>query len=803
MRYTPLDLLGGSNVDDNVAWSREDTINYIPQKASSSGARTEHEFRDAPGLKPFVMGPTGAGPVRGSHDCEGKHFVVMGSTFYQITTAGVAIPIGTIPGTQRVNIAHNQIVGGNEVIIATGTPNGYVYNTVTQVFGRITDPGYPGGGSVDYIDTYLVSVEPYGRYWFWSDQANATSYNTLNRTEAESDPDSIVGLAVNSFEVVVFGQQTVEFFYNAGGINGSTFRSKKVMNNHGCAARDSIVKLDNSLFWLGVDGILYRLNGYQAMPISSPQFTQRIAGLNWAKAFAFAYEDQGHVIYYITFPDGQTWGYDVTTGLTVRRESYGLNRWRLNTLTKVGRKWIGGDFQSGLLYEVDWNYPMEGEGTPLVRERVTGNVANNQNKIEVPLVELLFQTGTPEVEPVMFVEQPDPPTISGDAPDSAVGIAYPGYAYTVSSGGIVTLRSGSLPIGVEISSAGVLNTDIATTVGDYAFRLRVTDPATGLWAELDDTIIINTIFMALPAFPDVPSNPNYRAIRRSMGGVDWSLPPLVHGGAINYRQIDSFGDTILLIGQGTPGKFGYFNGTSWTHGDLPITMDAASGRIVRHGGFWYVSAGQSDEVLRSADGITFTQPSTDTKARVLDFVIVDGRLLGTSGQSDGTSYYVYYTDDPSAATPTWARIASGVPGATVTSRIATDGVLCVVISLNLNDTELRWSDDKGATWTAATSPFAGGLGNADVAIHYSESLEIWVASDSFELAYSLDGKTAWTLVTNPLSGAPVVDYDSGNAVIMAAVNDGTLLRSTTGMAWTLIAPSDQPTQMYDVEVFGE
>ena len=630
MRYTPLDLLGGSNVDDNVAWSREDTINYIPQKASSSGARTEHEFRDAPGLKPFVMGPTGAGPVRGSHDCEGKHFVVMGSKLYQITNNGVAIPLGTVPGTQRVNMAHNQIVGGNEVIITTGTPNGYVYNTVTQVFGRITDPGYPGGGSVDYIDTYLVSVEPYGRYWFWSDQANATSYNTLNRTEAEADPDSIVGLAVNSFEVVVFGQNTVEFFYNAGGINGSTFRSKKVMNNHGCAARDSIVKLDNSLFWLGVDGILYRLNGYQAMPISSTQFTQRIAGLNWAKAFAFAYEDQGHATYYITFPDGQTWGYDVTTGLTVRRESYGLNRWRLSTLTNVGRKWIGGDFQSGLLYEVDWNYPMEGEGTPLVRERVTGNVANNQNKIEVPLVELLFQTGTAEVEPVMFVEQPEPPTITGAAPDGTIGLTYAGYAYTVTGTAplTVTLRpDGVIPPGITLNAAGVLSATVPTAVGSYPFTLRVTD-GNGLYAELTDTVLITSV-MLVAGVQSASSTPS-----AAFSGTASAWTPISDATLPITGPAAAYGDGRWVC---------VIKGDGWYSDDLitwtqSVSVPGTGGVVVSagYGNGVFLVVGSSGILYRSTNNSVNYSAITDTAAGYHSIAYGNGLwIMGVGGSTNG------------------------------------------------------------------------------------------------------------------------------------------------------------------------
>ena len=654
MRYAPLNLLGGTNVDVNRPWTVEDTVNYIPQVAPSPGARTPHEFRDAPGLKPYVKMPDAmSGPIRGSHDCEGSQFVVSGATLFQITNSGVALPIGTIPGTQRVSMAHNQIVGGNQVIVSTGTPNGYVFNTYTKVFGRITDPGYPGGGSVDYIDTYIVSVEPFGRYWFWSAQADATNYNTLDRTEAEADPDAIVGLAVNAFEVVVFGKQTVEFFYNAGGINGNAFKSKRVVNGHGCAARDSIVKLDNTLFWLGVDGIVYRLNGYQAQPVTSPQFTQAIAGKNWAKAFAFSYEDQGHVIYYITFPDGQTFGYDVTSGLTVRRESYGLSRWRLNTLTNCNGRWIGGDFQYGRLYDLDWKYPMESEGDALVRERVTGVNSDNQNKIEIPLLELLFQSGSPQVEPVIFPEQPDPPTITGSAPDGQLGEAYAGFSYTLTGDSPlkVTMRSGVLPQGLEISSAGVINTDETTLVGVFPFTLRVTDRH-GLWAEHTDDIKIvcqpGDVGAAITdtlTIPDSYKTAYIYPLANDNLGVAYAADGVAVGGFYHTREYDSdlvqVGATVDI--EWMAGSIG--DSRLWLRGvnedGLGLTADDSSGfcklfdtgvyqgyyqpdytATVDYSSWWYAEAGWAPEY----GGLVWFGPDADN----VECVYIGVRKTGTT-----------------------------------------------------------------------------------------------------------------------------------------------------------------------------
>lgn len=790
MRYTPLNLLGGSNVDDNVDWSCEDTINYIIQNASSDGALTKREFRDAPGLKPYVMGPTGAGPVRGSHDCEGKHFVVMGSTFYQVTNAGIAIPLGTVPGTQRVNISHNQIVGGNQVIVTTGTPNGYVYNTVTLVFGRITDPGYPGGGSVDYIDTYLVSVEPFGRYWFWSDQANATSYNTLNRTEAESDPDSIVGLAVNSFEVVVFGQNTVEFFYNAGGINGSTFRSKKVMNNHGCAARDSIVKLDNSIFWLGVDGILYRLNGYQAQPISSPQFTQRIAGLNWSKAFAFAYEDQGHVMYCITFPDGNTFCYDVTTGLIVRRESYGLNRWRLNTMTKIGRNWIGGDFQGPLLYTVDWKYPMEGEGTPMVRERVSGNAANNQNEMEVNLVELIFQTGTKQVVPVLFEEQPDPPSITGDAPDGYLGVVYPAFPYVLSSGTppyTVTERSGGLPANLgPVTSAGVIPGVIPNAIGTGTVELRNTD-ANGLFGEHTDTVTITAPMMALAEFGG-----NHET---TVGfGTDWSAAWAAGVGMLASGHLLGTDENIIGYQPSSPHRpiattdFG----ATWTEG---AGDDQQTGGTAKIGG-WNPT---TDAILlpqgsgtppgtmgylRSTDkGANWSHINTNKPANAVTFIedmwlSVD---IGTGGISAST-------DD---GTTFGANVIPTGIGFTTALAVATNNVTARFGGHNIAMTAAAMTrTTNGTSYTLETLPVTTGVTIACIASGVVNEVETWVAAtEEGEILYK-SGTDAWALATDSMGCRAVNVVFNGTEFYMAGGDqsvgdaDAIIKSSANGDDWT-------------------
>lgn len=394
MRATSVNLIGGFYADDTRHWSVQDTCNWLPVMAEQGGTLTPAKLATPPGLFPWQM--IGTGPVRGMHDCEGQRFVVSGRTLYRITNAGVGISLGTIPGVGRVSISHNQFKGGNQVLVCNGAPGGgYVYDTRAQTFERISDPGFPGSLQTAYIDSYLLGVEPFGRFWFHSNLADATDYNTLDRYEAEAAPDRIVGMAVSQFEVIVFGERTAEFYGNAGGATG-TFQSKRAVIDRGCASRHTICNLDNSVFWLGDDGIVYRLEGYAARRVSTVPLERAIAGNRWADAFAFTWEDRGHKVYYLTFPDGQTWGYDVVSGLWHRRESYGLARWRLNDVVRWGGQWYGGDMQDGRIWRLDWDYPAEGD-QPMVSERTSPVMADSQSAFVVPNVELIVGVGQAEI----------------------------------------------------------------------------------------------------------------------------------------------------------------------------------------------------------------------------------------------------------------------------------------------------------------------------------------------------------------------------------------------------------------------
>ena len=411
-------LPDGSYADDTRPWTSQDVVGFLPTRAELPGARSPIKYAVCPGMELFAS--VGSGPIRGKRDVEGKLFVVSGNKLYQVAVSGVATELGTIPGTARVSMTHNQVAGGNQLVIGTGS-NSYVWDTAA---GTLTANGV-GLSSVDFLNQLILGVEPQRRFFRYSGLADATSWNTLDNESAESSPDRIVGGIVSQGEWLVFGERTIEVWSNSPTDNTSFQRGTVI--EKGCANANTICRLDNTVYFLGNDLIVYRLNGYTPIPVSTKAQAAAFRACSPEKAFAFTYEDNGYVIYYLTFQDGGTWGFDVTNQRSHRRESFGLLRWRLNTLTKWDGEWYGGDYSNGNLYRLRWSYVYEGADI-FPRRLRTGVPHADGNRVSIPAFRLLADTGAPPSE-ITLTEI----AISGDLPDAYVTDAGT-YAYTVTGG---------------------------------------------------------------------------------------------------------------------------------------------------------------------------------------------------------------------------------------------------------------------------------------------------------------------------------------------------------------------------------
>ncbi len=327
-------------------------------ESSPQGAKSGAALFGTPGMKLFSE--VGNEPIYGMHVMNNKLYVVMGNNVYFINKNGGKVLLGTIQEVDdRVQMADN----GTQLMIVKPDATGWIVTddgTITE----ITAAGFPGASTVTFLDQYFVVSKPNSGQFYWSSLLDGLSWDALDFATAESDPDNLVAVIGDHSQLWLFGESTTEVFYNTGNADSPFERTNNAVFERGCAAKASVVKDDDTIFWLGDDGIIYRANGYNPQRISTHGIENDITAYDKIDdAFAFSYTQEGHKFYCLTFPtEGTTFCYDVATSLWHERESFQLPRWRVNAFSYAYNKNLVGDYSTGKIYELDLDtYDENGE----------------------------------------------------------------------------------------------------------------------------------------------------------------------------------------------------------------------------------------------------------------------------------------------------------------------------------------------------------------------------------------------------------------------------------------------------------
>ena len=350
-------ILGSAYVARSVNAADNRMINLFPEIVPEGGKEPAFLNR-APGLN--FLATIGNGPVRGLWVLKAdptRAFVVSGNQFFEINSSYTATLRGTVGGTGPVSMVDN----GTQIFIATN-PNGYIFNTSTNVFAQITDPDFPGAVTVAYLDGYFIFNPPNSQRFYLTALLDGTSVDPLDFASAEGSSDGLVALIVDHRELWLFGTDSIEVWYDAGLSDFPFVRIQGAFNELGCAAPYSVAKLDNGLFWLGSDargkGIVYRAEGYTGKRMSTHAVEWQIQQYgDISDAIGYTYQQDGHSFYVLIFPSANaTWVFDVATQAWHERAGFvngDFTRHRSNCQMAYNGEVIVGDYQNGNIYSFD------------------------------------------------------------------------------------------------------------------------------------------------------------------------------------------------------------------------------------------------------------------------------------------------------------------------------------------------------------------------------------------------------------------------------------------------------------------
>lgn len=303
------------------------------------------------GLEPHSS--PGDGPVAGVFSEPGVFggdvFTVSDGRLYRGET-----DLGAIEGAGPVSFAASD----TELAVTAGTTL-YRYHATDGL-----DPvAFPDGANVRAIrfhDGLFLAVADDSQRWFFSAVLDADTWGALDFASAERRPDPLLDIMLLNDTAYLFGASTIEPWANTGSAELPYSRIEQRLFAKGLWATGCAEELDNTLLFVGNDGLVYRL-AEVPQRISDHGIEERIAASSSVSTFAYQYE--GHSFFAVRLGAG-TFQFDLATGQWSELSTWGRDNFRGCCAVTVGTEALFGDDTGGSVWRFGgWS----DDGEPLER----------------------------------------------------------------------------------------------------------------------------------------------------------------------------------------------------------------------------------------------------------------------------------------------------------------------------------------------------------------------------------------------------------------------------------------------------
>lgn len=357
-------------------WSGSVLLNCFSEQAGGD-KRSDFAVMATPGLT--LWGSTGGGAVRGRQVVGGMLYVVSGNGLFSVDSDGSPTLLGTIGGDGPVRMSGNY----TEVCIAAGGV-GYVWSG-----GDLQTPVPFSVSDTLYADGYILWIIEDSEQFIISALDDALTYDAADIASVEGFPDNIVGAINDHREQQFFGENSTEIYYNSGNAAFPFERQGNAFIERGCFDGNSIVKMDNTVYFVGDDRIVYALSGYQPQRVSTHAIEYYLHNATYARAFT--YSQEGHKFYCLEV-DAGTWVFDVSTGAWHQRQSWGMTHWRVGGAVQAYGRTLLSDRGNGNLYIPDMDVFTE-NGEPIAVEITLPTIDAGRTRRTMNMFEVVCETG--------------------------------------------------------------------------------------------------------------------------------------------------------------------------------------------------------------------------------------------------------------------------------------------------------------------------------------------------------------------------------------------------------------------------
>ena len=168
-----------------------------------------------------------------------------------------------------------------------------------------------------YYDGYLILAKSNTGDCYNSDPNDPMTWTAGNFITGEINPDTIVDISKINNYFVLFGQSSIEYFYDAGNPTGTPFARNDVFVKHAGLLAESLAQHGNQIYIAGFKvGSLpevYVLEDFKLTPISTPPIRRWITSIGYT-VNGYLISINGHDLYVLQ-GGGSCFYYDITSQL--------------------------------------------------------------------------------------------------------------------------------------------------------------------------------------------------------------------------------------------------------------------------------------------------------------------------------------------------------------------------------------------------------------------------------------------------------------------------------------------------------
>lgn len=407
------------------------------------GGEDKLELRGTPGYTRWFDSET-TEEIRGFNIFQGELWVVIGNTLYSISGPSGAGGTKTSKGALTTSAGRVQIENDGTVLaVCDGF---HVYSQLGVALTQERTASY----MTYQKGLFIIAIPETGSAMSSSDP---TTWPGTPNIAAEQSPDFIVSMISDENELIILGNTSIEIQYITGETDPSFLIVSGGFKEIGCFAKNSVVKMNDQVYFLDDNNHVRRLTGSQTEILSTPSISFQISELeDQQEAIAYSYSIDGHFIYVLTFDQSNiTYCFDSTTSIWYKWSTGGYNnRHNSNCFIRFNGKNLVGDKSNGIIYELDPTSRRD-NGTAIYRERTFQYITNKPAPTFFDKLILDIQTATePGSEPQVMLD------FSDDY----------GKTYSLERRGSLG-EAGQYNLPIEFDALG--------SASSRAFRIRITD----------------------------------------------------------------------------------------------------------------------------------------------------------------------------------------------------------------------------------------------------------------------------------------------------------------------------------------